>query len=135
MPADKIIESDWQKMLQAADFSQSLAEREQTHRGEMRRILLDFLEVLDALERLIALGDASKKGSLVTLRRQMVGAFERAGIRFFDSVGQPFDPHRHMAIETRVDADQAQGIIVEEIRRGCEWDGGVLRSAQVVVAE
>ena len=133
MPADKTIESDWQKMLQAADFSHSLAEREQAHRGEVRQILLDFLEVLDALDRLIVLGNAPQEGSLVTLRRQMVGAFERAGVRFIDSLGQPFDPHRHTAIEARPDAAQAPGTIVEEVRRGCDWQGELLRPAQVIV--
>ena len=133
MSTDKPIENDWHRMLQATDFSRTLAEREQAHRAQVRGILLDFLQVLDSLDRLMARGSTTTGGTLAALRRQLLGTFERAGVRFFESVGQPFDPQRQEAVETRPDSSLEPGIVVEELRRGCEWQGDLLRAAQVIV--
>jgi molecular chaperone GrpE len=129
------VEKDWLRMLQATDFSRTLAEQEQAHRAKVKSILLDFLEILDSLDRLMAQGDVAMGGTLATLRRQLLSAFERAGVRFFESVGRPFDPQRQEAIEIRPDSSPEPGIVVEELQRGCEWQGDLLRTAQVVVAK
>jgi molecular chaperone GrpE len=129
------VEKDWLRMVQATDFSRALAEQERARRAEVKGILLDFLEILDSLDRLMAQEDLALEGALVTLRRQLLNAFERAGVRFFESVGRPFDPQRQEAVEARVDSSLEPGSVVEELRRGCEWQGDLLRTAQVVVVK
>jgi molecular chaperone GrpE (heat shock protein) len=109
-----------------------------------RQILLNFLDVLDSLERLVTIADlaADQSGSgasdwsehLYALRRQMLDAFEQAGVTFFDCVGQPFDPERQEAVKTVQRHDVDDYTVVEEIARGCERRGEVLRFARVIVA-
>lgn len=119
------------KMFQSVDFAGELAAQEQAHQAEVRRILTTFLEVLDALDR--AAAQEGAPATLGAIRKQCLAACERAGIRFFNSLGQPFDPHRHRALEVRV-SKTAVGRVVEEITRGCEWKGELLRPANVIVA-
>lgn len=112
--------------------------------GERRRILLDFLDVLDSLDRLVALAEpiASTDDDpatnwlehLRTLRNQLLETFRLAGVGFFECVGQRFDPSRHEAMETVQRHDVDDYTVVEELSRGCEWRGHVLRFARVVVA-
>ena len=50
------------------------------------------------------------------------------------SPGRPFDPREHEAIANVPDADQPEGSIVEEIRRGYRLRDRVIRPALVAVA-
>ena len=50
------------------------------------------------------------------------------------SPGRPFDPREHEAIANVPDADQPEGAIVEEIRRGYRLRDRVIRPALVAVA-
>ena len=134
---------DAARWLQAVDFNQQLAEAEKEHRQEMQKTLLSFLEVLDSFDRCLSasdqMGDKSSRGpdhskSFKTVRNQLRGALERAGVRFMDCQDQPFDPQKHKAIEVQFRPDLDDGLVVEEVIRGCEWRGELLRSAQVVVS-
>ncbi len=121
---------DLLKILDGADFSGMLAAREQAHKAEVRRILLGFLEALDAVDR--AASERGASPGLNAIRKQLVSACEGAGIHFFKSRGQPFDPLRHRALEAHVGKVAAE-TVVEEVTRGCEWNGELLRPAGVVV--
>jgi molecular chaperone GrpE (heat shock protein) len=119
-------------LLQGVNFSAELAERDRAHANEVRRVLLGFLEVLDAIDR--AVDKKETIGTLAVVRKQFLAAFERAGVHFMDTIGQPFDPLRHRALEART-GDQEHPVIVEEITRGCDWNGELLRPAGVVIAQ
>jgi molecular chaperone GrpE len=105
------------------------------HAGEIKAILLAFLEVLDGLDRLVAAPDAGAARSLALLQRQLLAAFTAAGVTFVDSVGTPFDPHVHTAVETYPATPGDAGLVVQEIRRGCWWRSALLRPAAVVIAQ
>lgn len=126
--------SNVDQWLQALDCSQQLAVQEQ----EMRALLLSMLEVLDSLDRCIAAPDQSLDSqtcsSLPVIRKQFIRALEGAGVVFMQCPGQPFDPLRHEALETRQVPEIAPGTIVEEVVRGCAWRDRLLRRAKVVVA-
>lgn len=122
---------DLMKILRGVDFSAELAERDRLHRAEGRRVLLSFLEVLDALDR--AVGTDQVTGTLAAVRKQLIAAFEQAGVSFLETLGQPFDPSWHRAIEAR-SGDEEHPVIIEEIMRGCTWNGELLRPAGVVIA-
>lgn len=134
MPATNPPETDWLKLIQASDFARDLDQQEQVHRGEMRRMLLDFLEALDTLDRLVAQGQPVTAQTLALLRRQFVTTFERQGVTFSQSAGRPFDPERQVAVETRPAPGLEPGTVIAEARCGCEWRAELLRAAQVVVA-
>ncbi len=50
------------------------------------------------------------------------------------TIGQPFDPHRHVAVATDTSRGMPEGTIVSEDRRGYATATKVLREAEVVVA-
>ena len=108
---------------------------------EQRKIILDFLDVLDSMDRLVALAKPTSTmypatnwlEHLRTLRGQMLEVFRCAGVGFFECVGQRFDPSRHEATETVRRQGLDDYTVVEELARGCEWRGQILRFARVVV--
>ncbi len=67
------------------------------------------------------------------LRERLLALFDKENVRPIESVGQVFDPFRHVVVETMYDPLRAVGTIVEERRRGYEIDQRVLRFAEVVV--
>jgi len=134
---------DAARWLQAVDFNQQLAQVEKEHHQEMRETVLSFLEVLDSFDRCFSTSDQmenkSPRGpdylkSFKAVRRQLRGSLERAGVRFMDCQGQPFDPQKHKAIEVQFKPDLDEDMVVEEVMRGCEWRGELLRLAQVAVS-
>ncbi len=67
------------------------------------------------------------------LRDRLLALFDKENVRPIECLGRPFDPYRHVAVETVYDAQRPAGTIVEERRRGYSLDGHVLRYAEVVV--
>lgn len=102
-------------------------------------LILDFLPVLDNLER--ALGAArAEVGStplvegIEMIARLFRSVLEKAGVKPMEAVGQPFDPAYHQAV---AQVDSAQGdanMVVEEIQKGYLIEGRVLRPAMVKVS-
>jgi len=105
----------------------------------IRNILLEFLEVLDSIDRLVVLSEKNSDKTwhhhLKTLQQQFIKALNNAGISFFNSYGQPFDPQRHEAVEVIELSNIEDSIIIEEIARGCTWQGEIFRFARVIVAK
>ncbi len=111
--------------------------------NEFRQALLNFLEVLDSLDRLIKVAYVAEKSPETSspsrpeqfqiLRKQLLNAFEQTGVTFLSCVGLPFDPVKHEAVDVVYHGDIDDNIIVEEISCGCHWHGELLRFARVVV--
>ena len=55
--------------------------------------------------------------------------------RPIESVGQPFVPHLHQAVDTIYTEEVAENTILEEQRRGYVRGDAILRYAEVVVAK
>ncbi len=97
-----------------------------------------FLTVVDGFERALAHTRAGGGGELRTgielLHRQLLEALRKAGVEAIEAEGQPFDPHRHEAIEM-ADTDAApEGTILAELQRGYHLRERLLRPAMVRVA-
>jgi molecular chaperone GrpE len=71
------------------------------------------------------------EGLEITMRRmeQMLGSH---GVTPLQAVGRPFDPHTMRVVEVRKEEGQADGIVLEEIRRGYLRQGKLFRLAEVV---
>ena len=67
-------------------------------------------------------------------RMRLLDLLAAYDIRPIPTVGQPFDPHYHIAVATDTAGQAADGIIVSEDRPGYARSTKVLREAQVVVA-
>ncbi len=114
-------------------------DRAELTRTANEELLLEFLPVLDNLER--ALAAARKTDSTEALAegvdlvlRLFQAVLERSGVKPIDSVGQPFDPNVHQAVAAVESAEGADQTVVEEVQRGYWLHTKVLRPAMVKVA-
>lgn len=103
-------------------------------------LLKEFLPVLDNLER--ALAATAQGGTVDTLvqgvkqvQRQAEGALEKFGVKSFESLGQPFDPTRHEAIQQVESAELPPGTVAEVYQRGYAMGDRLVRAALVVVSK
>ncbi len=112
-----------------ADWSRRTAER----------ILIEFLAVLDSLERAEqqarehAVGAAFRDGLNLVIQ-QFQEALRKQGVVPIESIGQVFDPLFHEAIAQMPSAEYPDGVIAVETRKGYRWEKEALRHAQVVVS-
>jgi molecular chaperone GrpE (heat shock protein) len=69
------------------------------------------------------------------VRERYLVVLAAEGVRPIETVGQPFDPNVHVAIDTApAGPDVPAGVIVSELRRGYTVGPRVLRYAEVIVA-
>lgn len=73
---------------------------------------------------------------LVLVRERLLQTLAAEGVYPIPARGEPFDPHRNIAIEV-IPATEAQpaGTVVDEYRRGYQVGERILRTAEVVVAK
>ncbi len=101
-----------------------------------------FLPVLDhfqeALKQLRSDTSSAEVTPLVAgfklIYEDFSGTMKKEGVSIQEVIGKPFDPLRHEAVARVERDDYAEGIIVEEVRRGYDLRGRVLRPAMVKVA-
>ncbi len=104
---------------------------------ERKRLLREFLEVADNLERALehsrGLDKPLEEGIRLTLRA-LLKAMEREGVLPMNSSkGKPFDPGIHEAVGTDSEADAEPNHVVDELQRGYTYKGETLRPAKVIV--
>jgi molecular chaperone GrpE len=122
-----------------ADFDnfrrRSRQEKEELSQVVAYGVLKEFLPVLDNFERALAAStqDAQLHAGVEMIYRQLSGIMERLGVTPIAAVGGQFDPARHEAVMRVQDADQADGLIVEELQKGYEMGGRILRPSMVKV--
>jgi molecular chaperone GrpE len=76
---------------------------------------------------------ASWLDGLQIVQERILAVLEAGGVSPIPTVGHPFDPHLHVAVETTTQGATEPGTIVSEERRGYQTENGVLRYADVVV--
>lgn len=118
-------------------------ERAELIRTAHEGLLLEFLPVLDNLERALAAARSSAgssrasealiEGVEITLRL-FRGVLEKAGVREIETVGREFDPVVHHAVEQVRVIEVPENTVAEEVLRGYVLDQKVLRPALVKVS-
>lgn len=120
----------------------ALKERQEAIKYGLEGILRDLLPVVDNIERTLAhvpsqvqdpaLG-ALREGVEMVLR-QFLAVLESHTVQAIESLGQPFDPAKHEALN-RQETDQADpGTVISELHRGYLLHDRLLRPALVTVA-
>jgi molecular chaperone GrpE len=126
----------------AADFDnfrkRSRRDVEDAQKKGLERAVLEMLPVSDNLERAVqAAGQATDVTSMLEGVRMVLKLLEdgltRLGVERVDSVGQPFDPGLHEAVQ-HVESDAPPGTVVHEMVPGYRVGGKLLRAAMVAVA-
>ncbi|GAC1303230.1 MAG: nucleotide exchange factor GrpE [Steroidobacteraceae bacterium] len=105
----------------------------------VERFAQDMVTVADALEAGIAAGAETPgnvllEGMQATLR-QLLRAFEKAGIKLIDPAGQPFDPEWHEAMVAQESREVAANTVLSVIQKGYSLNGRLLRPARVIVSK
>lgn len=102
------------------------------------RFIESLLPVMDDLERAIAAAekegsnDAIMQGVRSTANR-FQSALTSAGVEPIASVGEPFDPELHEAVDTEETDPEMDGIVIDEYSRGFRMGDRLLRPARVKV--
>lgn len=133
----------WDRLLRTAAEFENYKKRSRRDLGDAKqraedRVVLDFLPVIDNLERALAhVGDQEADGGLVDgvkmVHKQFLATLERFDIRPFDSVDQLFDPEQHEAIQ-QLASDKAPNTVIHELQRGYRRGDRLVRPALVVVS-
>jgi molecular chaperone GrpE len=78
--------------------------------------------------------ESLRTGQHITLRRlnQILSEYH---LRPLEALDKPLDPHTMKVVEVESRADVAQGIVLDELRKGFFWDEELLRPAEVKVAK
>jgi molecular chaperone GrpE len=128
----------------AADFD-NYKKRSRRELGDAVKVgredlLRDLLPVFDNLERASAhAGTASDVKALAEgismVQRQFVDVLGKLGVERVASVGEPFDPAVHEAVQHLETGEFAPGVVAAELQAGYRMGGRVLRPALVVVAK
>ncbi len=104
------------------------------------RLLVDFLSILDDLDRTVDAARAQHQDYKAFLKGvEMVMArvrdmLKNYSVKPMEAVGQKFDPHYH-EILMQVESDEVKGVqVVEEFQKGYSLGDRVIRTAKVKVA-
>jgi molecular chaperone GrpE len=74
------------------------------------------------------------EGAQATLK-ELNRAFDKAGIKIIDPIGQPFDPNWHEAMAVQESREQPANTVLAVIQKGYSLNGRLLRPARVLVSK
>jgi molecular chaperone GrpE len=107
-------------------------------RREKRDLLERVLEVTDNLDRALRFQDSlDREGLQQGLRMvqwQLSELLKAEGLAPIPTVGEPFNPYVHEAVETAPSAEYAEGVVTEEVRKGYRMGNETVRPARVKVS-
>jgi len=112
-------------------------ETEEASTRGREQLLKELLPALDNLERALKhapAGDPLTVGIQQT-EKQLLQALEKFGVARFSSVGKPFDPSIHDAIQQVETAEHPPGSVAQEFASGYMIGQRLLRPAMVAVAK
>lgn len=128
----------------AADFDnfrkRSRREQDDAQKRGQSQVLKDLLPVFDNLERAGQHADTATDAKAVAegiriVLKQFETTLERMAIKRIPTVGLPFDPALHEAIQHVESADQPAGVVLHEVQAGYSLGDQLLRAAMVVVSK
>ncbi len=122
------------------NFRKRSAREWQDHRKRAAAdVMREMLEICDNLERALETDASDDAGGLrkgvELIQKQFHAFFKRFGIEAFDAEGQPFDPHKHEAVQMVESEEVESQYVVNVVQRGYTLHGEVLRPARVVVSK
>jgi molecular chaperone GrpE len=101
-------------------------------------VIKNFLPTLDSFERALKAGGDSNsndfRNGIELIYRQFQDALQKIGVQPIVSVGQPFDPRVHEAVEMVDTTEVPDHHVLDELQRGYKYKERLLRPAMVRVA-
>lgn len=117
-------------------------ERQDAVKFANESLLQKLLTVLDNFDMALAAAQTSQTETLESLQagigmiqQQLKSTLMEFGLEEINAAGQPFDPNFHEAVSQQETADQPEGQVVTQLRKGYKFRDRLLRPASVVVAK
>lgn len=140
---DRVAELEAQVKRIAADFDnyrrRAEEERKQLVQLSQAQTLLELTPVLDNFRRATEHLPEELKGNnwvtgILYVEKQLEQIFEQFGIQKIKTIGEPFDPQLHEAIETEKSDSVPANHVTVELEGGYTLNGTVLKPAKVKVS-
>jgi molecular chaperone GrpE len=107
------------------------------HRA-VQNLLSSFLPIGDNLDRALSVAPPDTNDQLLKglqmVQQEFLGALAKHGISAIESVGKPFDPNLHDALQQMDSPEYAPGTVMLEYEKGYLRADKLLRPARVIVA-
>jgi len=112
---------------------------DETVRLQRENFLRELLPVVDNLERAVEAARGGGNGKPIVegvemVLRSLLDFLKTHGVTQLTSVGQPFDPQRHEAVDHIESEQHPPNTVVNEYHRGYQIGDRLLRPARVAVA-
>ena len=103
-------------------------------------LILEFLPVLDSLERALATARSAAEAQAVAegleiILRLFQTTLEKVGVKVIEALDREFDPNLHQAVAQVESPDGRDNIVMEEVRKGYLLEGRLLRPSMVKVSK
>ena len=102
---------------------------------EMLPLIDNFQRALMSLEEHVIPENKTFCEGVEMIYRQFVQLVEKNGVKPIETVGKPFDPNFHNAIQQVASSDVPENHIVEEVSKGYTLYEKLLRPSMVIVAK
>ncbi len=124
---------------------ENMRKRQDRERAEFVRyaneaLMVDFLSIVDDLERTVAAAkekhedyEAFLKGVEMVMGRVQT-LLKKQGVENLDPVGKPFDPYAHEILAQEPTTAHPDGVVMEAFQKGYRIGDRVIRTAKVKVA-
>lgn len=111
-------------------------EKVEWHEYAATEAVRSLLPIFDDFERALKTEcpDAGYAKGMELIYQRLFDALKKLGLEPIVSVGRPFDPHVHHAVEKMETGDAPPDTVLEEYQRGYNFKGRLLREAMVKVA-
>ena len=112
------------------------SEKEQTRQLASKSMIIDLISIIDNFNLALQNTDSHEEfvKGVKLIYSQIFEMIEQKGVKPIECIGEKFDPYKHEALLTE-ESDKESGTILEEIQKGYEMDGSVLRHSKVKVAK
>ena len=101
-------------------------------------LLRELLDIYDDFQRAVAAHQGEQADTFLKgvemIARRLEAFLKGYGITPIDAAGKPFDPSLHEAVAHEVNESVPEATVLEELRKGYQMNGKVLRTAVVKVA-
>jgi len=109
-------------------------------RLQRENLLRELLPIVDNLERAVEAARGGGNGKSIVegiemVLRSMLDFLKTHGVTQVSSVGQPFDPQRHEAVDQIESTQHPPNTVINEFHRGYQIGDRLLRPARVAVAK
>ncbi|MDX9702237.1 MAG: nucleotide exchange factor GrpE [Candidatus Auribacterota bacterium] len=117
-------------------------ERDEFRKYAVEQLLLELLPIIDnfrlaltSLEEHVVPENHKFFEGVEMIYRQLCRTLEKNGVQAIETIGKPFDPCYHNALQQIESSDVPENHVLHEVAKGYMMHGKLLRPAAVVVAK